>query len=351
MQRLLSLQVTAVPPHAPFVQTSLVVHRLLSLHTVPFAALPYAHLFLVHLSIVHGSLSLHWEAVVQGAPTSASLVTAASAASREDSAPSSDAKHPIAHGPRVASTSKERSSDPRAKPSEDDRKDDSFVCTTTPPCARWRHAQKIASTDAQDSTSPATAHVALLLPRESIYEVVNHYNTRTGDDCARCVEHCAPTLNRVRCPHCEHRRERTPQCCPTTRRASVETHDLFRHAPESTEPTTWSQCLAVHVDLVRWPTRNQRSARNPTKKPTGRGLPHRRGRYAHKIMRVMAFGDNRPALAKLFAIAGSVDGLKKLQENADCRYPFYRWSGTPTTYAMKPFLAEVLRQARRAIGR
>jgi hypothetical protein len=41
VQGLLSLHTTVVPPQIPFVHLSLVVQRLLSLHTVPFATFTY----------------------------------------------------------------------------------------------------------------------------------------------------------------------------------------------------------------------------------------------------------------------------------------------------------------------
>lgn len=46
------------------------------------------------------------------------------------------------------------------------------------------------------------------------------------------------------------------------------------------------------------------------------------------------------------SLAGALAGLAKAQRTSGRRYPFTWWEGTPSRYAMKPAVAEILRKVR-----
>jgi hypothetical protein len=50
------------------------------------------------------------------------------------------------------------------------------------------------------------------------------------------------------------------------------------------------------------------------------------------------------------SVAGAVSGLYRAYDSSEHRYPFYWWSGNPTTYAMKPIVAALFDHARTLLG-
>lgn len=50
------------------------------------------------------------------------------------------------------------------------------------------------------------------------------------------------------------------------------------------------------------------------------------------------------------SVAGSINGLVNAHEASGRRYPFYWWEGRPTRYAMKPGIAQLFRDVRRAMA-
>ncbi len=46
------------------------------------------------------------------------------------------------------------------------------------------------------------------------------------------------------------------------------------------------------------------------------------------------------------SIAGSLSGLHQAHEASGRRYPFYWWEGSPTSYSMKPLVANLFYRAR-----